>query len=151
MNHSNGTTKGKQENHGVDFYGNARMYEALEKYGDRIDTIGLFLLRYELQVKLLRVVSPSAVCSLHQPLSSHQMATTIANDGANSIFRALRDNTNGASGTVSIRAYSHYWKSIRGDGIDIDLEKAMTIPLMLSQPPCFKTFTTPSKPMIQAN
>jgi hypothetical protein len=24
------------------FMGNARMYEALEKYGDRIDTIGLF-------------------------------------------------------------------------------------------------------------
>ena len=24
------------------FMGNTRMYEALEKYGDRIDTIGLF-------------------------------------------------------------------------------------------------------------
>jgi len=27
------------------FMGNARMYEALEKYGDRISQIGLFLLR----------------------------------------------------------------------------------------------------------
>ncbi len=48
---------------------------------------------------------------------------TIANDGANSIFRALRDNTNGAQELFLSELIRIMKKYPWCDGIDIDLER----------------------------
>ncbi len=44
------------------FMGNSRMYEALRDYGDRIDTIGLFSLKWMPREQLRKAVFLSAIC-----------------------------------------------------------------------------------------
>ncbi len=79
------------------FMGNARMYEALEKYGDRIDTIGLFSFKVRATGEIVESgVTISSMLPYINRYRHIKWLLTIANDGANSIFRALRDNTNGA-------------------------------------------------------
>jgi len=106
------------------FMGNARMYEALEKYGDRIDTIGLFSFKVRATGEIYETgVTISSMLTYIQRYPHIKWLLTIANDGANSIFRALRDNTNGAQDvflTEIVRIMEKYpWC----DGIDIDLER----------------------------
>ena len=106
------------------FMGNARMYEALEKYGDRIDTIGLFSFKVRATGEIYETgVTISSMLTYIQRYPHIKWLLTIANDGANSIFRALRDNTNGAQAvflTEIVRIMEKYpWC----DGIDIDLER----------------------------
>ena len=48
------------------FMGNARMYEALRDYGDRISQIGLFSLRFERPERFTRVVWQFRYAHLHQ-------------------------------------------------------------------------------------
>ena len=57
------------------FMGNARMYEALRDYGDRIDTIGLF----SFKVDKTGTITESGVChqqyaDLHQQMAPHPLA-----------------------------------------------------------------------------
>ncbi len=106
------------------FMGNARMYEALEKYGDRIDTIGLFSFKVRATGEIVESgVTISSMLPYINRYRHIKWLLTIANDGANSIFRALRDNSNGAQElflTELIRIMKKYpWC----DGIDIDLER----------------------------
>ena len=54
------------------FMGNARMYEALEKYGDRIDTVGLFSFKVRATGEMCH---HQQYAPLHQLVSPHQMAT----------------------------------------------------------------------------
>ncbi len=106
------------------FMGNARMYEALQNYGDRISQIGLFSFKvratgeiYETGVKI------SDMLTYINKWPHIKWLLTVANDGTNSIFKALRDNTNGAQDkflSEIVRIMEKYpWCS----GIDIDLEK----------------------------
>jgi spore germination protein YaaH len=106
------------------FMGNARMYEALEKYGDRIDTIGLFSFKVRTTGEIVESgVTISSMLPYINRYRHIKWLLTIANDGANSIFRALRDNTNGAQELFLSELIRIMEKYPWCDGIDIDLEK----------------------------
>lgn len=106
------------------FMGNARMYEALRDYGDRIDTVGIF----SFKVNAAGVVYESGVAVSDllpyvRKWPHIKWLLTVSNDGANAIFKALRDNTGGAKDkflTELVRIMQKYpWCA----GVDIDLEK----------------------------
>ena len=79
------------------FMGNARMYEALRDYGDRISQIGLFSFKVRATGEIYESgVAISDMLTYINKWPHIKWLLTVANDGANSIFRALRDNTNGA-------------------------------------------------------
>ena len=106
------------------FMGNARMYEALEKYGDRIDTIGLFSFKVRATGEIVESgVTISSMLPYINRYRHIKWLLTIANDGANSIFRALRDNTNGAQELFLSEIIRIMEKYPWCDGFDIDLEK----------------------------
>lgn len=106
------------------FMGNARMYEALEKYGDRIDTIGLFSFKVRTTGEIVESgVTISSMLPYINRYRHIKWLLTIANDGANSIFRALRDNTNGAQELFLSELIRIMKKYPWCDGIDIDLER----------------------------
>ncbi|MDH6602987.1 spore germination protein YaaH [Bacilli bacterium PM5-9] len=106
------------------FMGNARMYEALEKYGDRIDTIGLFSFKVRATGEIVESgVTISSMLPYINRYRHIKWLLTIANDGANSIFRALRDNTNGAQELFLSELIRIMKKYPWCDGIDIDLER----------------------------
>lgn len=106
------------------FMGNARMYEALRDYGDRIDTIGLFSFKVDKTGTITESgVAISNMLTYIDKWPHIRWLLTVANDGANSIFKALRDNTDGAQDKFCselVRIMEKYpWCS----GVDIDLEK----------------------------
>lgn len=106
------------------FMGNARMYEALRDYGDRIDTIGLFSFKVDKTGTITESgVAISNMLTYINKWPHIRWLLTVANDGANSIFKALRDNTDGAQDKFCselVRIMEKYpWCS----GVDIDLEK----------------------------
>lgn len=106
------------------FMGNARMYEALRDYGDRIDTIGLFSFKVDATGTITESgVAISNMLTYIDKWPHIRWLLTVANDGANSIFKAIRDNTDGAQDTFCselVRIMEKYpWCS----GVDIDLEK----------------------------
>lgn len=106
------------------FMGNARMYEALEKYGDRIDTIGLFSFKVRVTGEIVESgVTISSMLPYINRYRHIKWLLTIANDGANSIFRALRDNTNGAQELFLSELIRIMKKYPWCNGIDIDLER----------------------------
>ena len=106
------------------FMGNARMYEALEKYGDRIDTIGLFSFKVRATGEIVESgVTISSMLPYINRYRHIKWLLTIANDGANSIFRALRDNTHGAQELFLSELIRIMKKYPWCDGIDIDLER----------------------------
>ena len=79
------------------FMGNARMYEALRDYGDRISQIGLFSFKVRATGEIYESgVAISDMLTYINKWPHINWLLTVANDGANSIFRALRDNTDGA-------------------------------------------------------
>lgn len=104
--------------------GNARMFNALRDYGDRISQIGLFSFEVDATGTISeRGVAISDMLPYVQKYPHINWLLTVANDGANSVFRALRDNTDGAQDkflTEIIRIMEKYpWCA----GIDIDLER----------------------------
>ena len=106
------------------FMGNSRMYEALRDYGDRIDTIGLFSFKVDATGTITEGgVAISNMLTYIDKWPHIRWPLTVANDGANSVFKALRDNTDGAQDTFCselVRIMEKYpWCS----GVDIDLEK----------------------------
>lgn len=104
--------------------GNARMYEALQKYGDRIDTIGLFSFKVRVTGEIYETgVTISSMLPYINRYPHIKWLLTIANDGINSIFRTLRDNTNGAQDRFLSEIIRIMEKYPWCDGIDIDLEK----------------------------
>lgn len=79
------------------FMGNARMYEALRDYGDRIDTIGLFSFKVDRTGTITESgVTMSSMMTYINKWKHIRWLLTVANDGANSVFKALRDNIGGA-------------------------------------------------------
>lgn len=126
------------------FMGNARMYEALRDYGDRIDTIGLFSFKVDKTGTITESgVSISSMMTYINKWPHIRWLLTVANDGSNSVFKALRDNTDGAQDTFcselirimentpGAMAWTSTWK------------KAMTIPPMRSLRPCSSTSMKP--------
>ena len=63
---------------------------------------------------------------------------TASNGGTNSIFKALRDNTDGAQDMFLSELVRIMEKYPWCNGIDIDLEKAMTIPRMKRPQRCLR-------------
>ena len=106
------------------FMGNSRMYQALAAYGDRLSQVGLF----SFKVSRTGIITESGVAISNMLTYINRWPhikwlLTMSNDGTNSIFAALRDNTDGAQDTFLseiVRIMEKYpWR----DGIDIDLEK----------------------------
>ena len=105
------------------FMGNARMYEALSLYGDRIDTVGLFSFKVKDTGEIYE--SGVAISNMLTYINQWPHITwllTVANDGYNPIFRAVRENTNGAQGTFLSELVRIMEKYPWCDGVDIDLE-----------------------------
>ena len=106
------------------FMGNARMYEALRDYGDRISQIGLFSFKVRATGEIYESgVAISDMLTYINRWPHIKWLLTVANDGANSIFRALRDNTDGAQDRFLSEIVRIMEKYPWCDGIDIDLER----------------------------
>lgn len=106
------------------FMGNTRMYNALRDYGDRISQIGLFSFKVRATGEIYESgVSISSMLTYINRYPHINWLLTVANDGTNSIFRALRDNTNGAQDMFLSEIVRIMQKYPWCDGIDIDLEK----------------------------
>ena len=106
------------------FMGNTRMYNALRDYGDRISQIGLFSFKVRATGEIYE--SGVAISNMLTYINRYRhikWLLTVANDGMNSIFRALRDNTNGAQDMFLSELVRIMQKYPWCDGVDIDLEK----------------------------
>jgi spore germination protein YaaH len=106
------------------FMGNARMYQTLSMYGDRISQVGLF----SFKVDKTGVITESGVAISNMLPYIHQWPhikwlLTISNEGTNSIFKAIRENTSGAQDTFLSEVIRIMKKYQWCDGIDIDLER----------------------------
>ena len=106
------------------FMGNSRMYQALRDYGDRIDTIGLFSFKVDATGTITESgVAISNMLTYIEKWPHIRWLLTVANDGANSIFKAIRDNTDGAQDTFCSELIRIMEKYPWCNGVDIDLEK----------------------------
>ena len=106
------------------FMGNTRMYNALRDYDDRISQIGLFSFKVRATGEIYETgVSISSMMTYINRYPHIKWLLTVANDGTNSIFRALRDNTNGAQDMFLSEIVRIMQKYPWCDGVDIDLEK----------------------------
>lgn len=106
------------------FMGNARMYEALRDYGDRLDTVGIFTFEVDATGTITETgTSISAMMTYINRWPHIKWLLTIMNHGAASIFTALRNNTGGAKTkflSEIVRIMQKYpWCA----GADIDLER----------------------------
>ncbi|MTI95461.1 MAG: glycosyl hydrolase [Firmicutes bacterium] len=106
------------------FMGNARMYQALFNYGDRLDTVGIFT--FEVNSSGVISETGTSISSMLPYISRWphvKWLLTIMNHGSASIFTALRNNTNGAKDmflSEIVRIMNKYpWCA----GVDIDLER----------------------------
>src|SRR5699024_12007645 len=98
-----GTLKGKQIMV-LTFLGNARMYEALRDYGDRISQIGLFSFKVRATGEIYESgVAISDMLTYINKWPHIKWLLTVANDGANSIFRALRDRSEEHTSELQLR------------------------------------------------
>lgn len=109
------------------FMGNARMYEALRDYGDRISQVGLFSFKVrttgEIYESGVSIADGSTMKNYINKWPHITWLLTVANDGTNSIFKALRDNTGGAQDMFLSEIVRIMEKYPWCNGIDIDLEK----------------------------
>jgi len=106
------------------FMGNTRMYQALRDYGDRISQIGLFSFKVRATGEIYESgVAISNMLTYINKWPHIKWLLTVANDGSNSIFKALRDNTNGAQDMFLSELVRIMEKYPWCDGVDIDLEK----------------------------
>ena len=109
------------------FMGNTRMYQALRNYGDRISQIGLFSFKVRATGEIYESgVSIAAGSTMRTYISKWphiKWLLTVANDGTNSIFKALRENTGGAQDMFLSELVRIMEKYPWCDGVDIDLEK----------------------------
>jgi len=106
------------------FMCNTRMYQALDKYGDRFDTVGVFCFKVDKTGAITAdTTNINRISSYVEKWPHIRWLLTVANDGYASIFTALRENTDGAQDVFIselVRIMEEYpWAS----GIDIDLEK----------------------------
>lgn len=94
------------------------------RYGDRISQIGLFSFKVRATGEIYESgVAISDMLTYINKWPHINWLLTVANDGANSIFRALRDNTDGAQDRFLSEIVRIMEKYPWCDGIDIDLER----------------------------
>lgn len=109
------------------FMGNTRMYQALRDYGDRISRIGLFSFKVnasgEIYESGVSIATGSTMRTYINKWPHIKWLLTVSNDGTNSIFAALRDNTDGAQDTFLSELVRIMEEYDFCDGVDIDLEK----------------------------
>jgi hypothetical protein len=75
------------------FMGNARMYEALRDYGDRLDTVGIFTFEVDASGTISETgTSIGAMLAYINRWTHIKWLLTIMNHGFESIFTALRNN-----------------------------------------------------------
>lgn len=106
------------------FMYNTRMFQALEKYGDRFDTVGVFCFKVDKTGTITAAESNiNRILPYVEKWPHIRWLLTVANDGYASIFTAVRENTDGAQDkfiSEIVRIMEEYpWAT----GIDIDLEK----------------------------
>lgn len=106
------------------FMGNARMYEALRDYGDRLDTVGIFTFEVDATGTIRETgTSISTMLTYINRWPHIKWLLTVMNHGTASIFTALRNNTGGAKDMFLeelVRIMEKYpWCA----GVDIDLER----------------------------
>lgn len=120
------------------FMQNARMYEALRDYGDRLDTVGIFTFEVDATGTLSETgTSISTMLTYINRWTHIKWLLTIMNHGTASIFTALRNNINGAKDkflTEIVRIMENtrgarVWISIWSAGADLKTAKRPT--------PCF--------------
>lgn len=120
------------------FMGNSRMYQALAAYGDRLSQVGLF----SFKVSRTGVITESGVAISNMLTYINRWPhikwlLTISNDGTNSIFAALRDNTDGAQDTF-LSEIVRIMENTRGVTASTStLRKATDIPRTLPLRRCF--------------
>lgn len=106
------------------FMGNTRMYTALRNYGDRLSQVGLFCFKVDATGTITESgVSISSMLTYINQWPHIKWLLTVRNDGASSVFTALRENTNGAQDTFLTELVRIMQKYPWCDGVDIDLEK----------------------------
>ena len=134
------------------FMQNARMYEALRDYGDRLDTVGIFTFEVDATGTLSETgTSISSMMTYINKWPHIRWMLTVMNHGTASIFTALRNNTNGAKDkflTELVRIMENTrgvpeWTLIWSAAADMRTGKRQT--------PYFRLFTRRSKPMIPPN
>lgn len=106
------------------FMGNARMYQALNDYGDRLDTVGIFTFEVDITGTITETgTSVSSLTPYRIKWPHIKWLLTIMNHGTESIFTALRNNEGGAKSkflSEIVRIMNKYpWCA----GVDIDLER----------------------------
>lgn len=106
------------------FMGNARMYQALNNYGDRLDTVGIFTFEVDITGTITETgTSVSSLTPYRTKWPHIKWLLTIMNHGTESIFTALRNNEGGAKSkflSEIVRIMNKYpWCA----GVDIDLER----------------------------
>lgn len=106
------------------FMGNARMYQALNDYGDRLDTVGIFTFEVDITGTITETgTSVSSLTPYRTKWPHIKWLLTIMNHGTESIFTALRNNEGGAKSkflSEIVRIMNKYpWCA----GVDIDLER----------------------------
>ena len=130
------------------FMGNARMYTALRNYGDRISQIGLFSFKVRATGEIYESgVAISDMLTYVNMWPHIKWLLTISNDGTNSIFAALRNNTDGAQTTFLSEIERIMDRYPWCDGIDIDLERGDGYSTHAAPRRCLPISTTRSKPM----
>jgi len=103
---------------------NARMYEAFEKYGDRLDTVGIFTFEVDSTGTITETGTPIANMMPYINKWPHiKWMLTVMNHGYASIFTALRNNTNGAKTKFLSELTRIIQKYPWCAGVDIDLEQ----------------------------
>ena len=124
------------------FMGNARMYEALRDYGDRISQIGLFSFKVRATGEIYESgVAISDMLTYINKWPHIKWLLTVANDGANSIFRALRDNTNGAQEMFLSEIIRIMEKYPCVTASTLTWNEGTATPPMPRPPPCSRTST----------
>jgi spore germination protein YaaH len=106
------------------FMGNTRMYQALNDYGDRLDTVGMFSFNINADGMINETgVTVSSLAPYRTKWPHIKWLCTCMNNGTASIFDNLRNNTGGARDTFLselVRIMTKYpWCA----GVDIDLER----------------------------
>ena len=122
--------------------GNTRMYQALAAYGDRLSQVGLF----SFKVAKTGIITESgvAISNMLTYINRYphiKWLLTISNDGTNSIFAAIRDNTDGAQDTFLSEIVRIMKKYPWCDGIDIDLERGDDYSTHAASTAMFKNIT----------
>ncbi|GHV35071.1 hypothetical protein FACS18949_12310 [Clostridia bacterium] len=106
------------------FMGNTRMHEALNKYGYRLDSVGIFTFEVDATGTISETGTSVASLAQYRAKWPHiKWLLTIMNHGASSVFAALRNDTNGAKSKFLSEILRIIGKYPWCAGVDIDLEK----------------------------